>query len=87
MGGTTEFAGQRLVFSVGDFHSSVYDPSHTYRVDLISDQGVVFSHRITCQETACFAIDAQDVGFYRVEVFDTTLNSRIAIGNPIWNNR
>lgn len=85
MGGTTDFTGKRLVFSVGDFHSSVYDPTHTYRVDLISDEGVVFSQEVGCTETTYFAIDAQEVDFYRVEVYDITSNSWLAIGNPIWN--
>ena len=85
MGGTVSFSGQRLVFSVGDFHDCVYDPEHTYRVDLISDEGVVFSQNISCDQMSYFAIDAQNVKFYRIEVWDTTDNSRLAIGNPIWN--
>ena len=86
MGGTTDFTGKRLVFSVGDFHESVYVPTHTYRVDLISDEGIVFSQEISCEETSYFAIDAEEQKFYRVEVHDTTENSLISIGNPIWNN-
>lgn len=81
----TDFTGKRLVFSVGDFHKTVKNPYHTYRVDLISDAGVVFSKEITCEETAYFALDAENCRFYRVEVWDTTDNSRIGIGNPIWN--
>ena len=54
-------------------------------MDLISDEGVVFSQSISCVETSYFAIDAQNVKFYRIEVWDTTENSRLAIGNPIWN--
>jgi hypothetical protein len=85
MGGTVSFSGQRLVFSVGDFHDCVYEPGHTYRVDLYSDEGVVFSQTIGCEQTSYFAIDAQNVKFYRIEVWDTTINSRLAVGNPIWN--
>ena len=82
----TDFTGKRLVFSTGDFHKTVKNPYHTYRVDLIDDAGVVFSKEITCEETSYFALDAEVTAkFYRVEVWDTTDNSRIGIGNPIWN--
>lgn len=88
MGGKTAFAGNRVVFSVGDFHSSAYDPSHTYRVDLLDDKGVVFSQTLTDPtQTAYFAFDAQNVAFYRVEVHDVTTGLLHAIGNPIWNER
>lgn len=80
-----DFTGKRLVFCVGDFHKTVFNPYHTYRMDLISDTGVVFSQEISCEEYSYFAMDAGDARFYRVEVFDTTENSRIGIGNPIWN--
>ena len=85
MGSRCKFDGKRLVVSVGDFHKSVLNPYHTYRMDLIDDTGVVFSQEISCEETTYFALDAGDAKFYRVEVWDTTDNSRIGIGNPIWN--
>lgn len=87
MGGTVDFTGKRLVFCVGDFHKSVYQPDHIYRVDLISDEGVVFSQSISCEEVSYFAVDAQEVGFYRVEVWDTTEGAMLALGNPIWNEK
>ena len=80
-----DFTGQRLVFSVGDFHETVYNPYHTYRVDLYDDTGVIFSREVSCEQTTYFALDAGNAKFYRVEVWDTTDNSRIGIGNPIWN--
>ena len=85
MGGRCDFAGKRLVLSVGDFHRSVKHPTHTYRVDLLDDTGVVCSREISCTEESYLAIDVADRKFYRAEVFDTTENIRIAIGNPIWN--
>ena len=86
MGGQTRFIGKRLVFSVGDFHESVYDPTHTYRVDLIDDSGVVRSQIFDASKPFYYSVDADDAAlFYRVEVFDATTNTRIAIGNPIWN--
>ncbi len=85
MGGKCAFSRQRLIFSVGDFHRSVCMPEHNYRVDLFDDKGIVFSRCISCTEPSYFALPAQAVKFYRVEVWDETRNLRIAIGNPIWN--
>ena len=85
MGGTRSFTGEKLLFSVGDFHVSVKNPEHTYRVDVLDDTGVVYSEAIDCNETQYFALETKPCKFYRVEVFDTTRNLRIAIGNPIWN--
>ena len=88
MGGTGDFADKRVVFSVGDFHENFSDPSHTYRVDLVSDTGVVFSQKIVPGETQYFAIEADEAAkFYRVEVHDENLDySLLALGNPIWND-
>ena len=85
MGGSCPF-GDRLILSVGDFHRSVKDPYHTYRVDILDDTGLVASREIGCGDTSYVAIDTDKTRkFYRAEVFDTTRNLRIAIGNPIWN--
>ena len=67
--------------------SAIVSLLNTYVTDsyLISDEGIVFSQYISCEDTAYFAVDTQDVMFYRVEVWDTTLNSLLAIGNPVWN--
>ena len=87
MGGSCHFAGERLVISVKEFHKCVRDSSHTYRLDLIDDRGVVASKEIRCDEPSYFALDADpDAKFYRVEIFDITRDLRIAIGNPIWND-
>ena len=86
MGGKCSFAGQRLVFSVGQYHKSLVKPGHTYRVDLLDDNGVAFSREIDPAKTEFFAIDTDSSRkFYRVEVFDAAGDTRIAIGNPIWN--
>ncbi len=87
MGSSCSFEGQRLVISVGDFHKSVAYPSHTYRVDVYANEDVVFSKEISCTETSYIALDAEDCDFYRVEIFDVAANSRIGIGNPIWQDR
>ena len=90
MGGTGTFEGQRIVFSVGDFHKDYQDPNRTYRVDLISDTGVVFSQTVDPTQTTYFAFDADaSAKFYRVEVHDEQQAPEytlLALGNPIWNS-
>lgn len=86
MGGRCRFGAERLVLSAGDFHKSVYNPEHQYRLVLLDDQGVVQRLDFDCRETAYIAIDPDaERRFYRAEVFDLTEELRIAIGNPIWN--
>lgn len=85
MGGKCNFNGQKLILFVGDFHDSVKLEEHKYRVDLLNDRGLVLSREISCNEDTVIAADTEDCKFYRAEVFDTTRNLRIAIGNPIWN--
>lgn len=89
MGSETDFAGKHLSFSVGDFHESIYNPDHTYRVKLISDTGVVYETTFDASKTFIYGVDAVETAkFYRVEVWDDTAgyDLPIAIGNPIWNN-
>ncbi|MBO4939714.1 MAG: hypothetical protein J6D30_01615 [Clostridia bacterium] len=51
MGGKCAFDGGRLVVSVGDFHKSVIAIDHKYRMDIITDQGVIHSEEVaTCKE-------------------------------------
>lgn len=86
MGGEGSFAGQRLVLTAGAVHSKTYNPTHTYRVDLYDDQGLVFSEEISGQELAYFAIDADpDAKYYHANVYDVTKECIVAVGNPIWN--
>jgi hypothetical protein len=88
MGGTGDFSGKRVVFSVGDFHTNFLNTAHSYRVDLVSDTGVVFSQKFVPGETQYFAFDADEAAkFYRVEVHDENLPyTLLALGNPIWND-
>ena len=88
MGGHLHFNGERLVLSVSDFHKSVKNPDHKYRLDLLSDKGVVESVEFACEDGVAIAIDTDaDVSFYRCEVFDVNSGLRIALGNPIWNDK
>ena len=84
-GGKTSFEGRRLTVAVGDFHESVADPSHSYRLYILNEKGVVCSRSIDCQAMNWETISMENCSFYRAEVFDETRGLRIAIGNPIWN--
>lgn len=87
MGGETSFQGQRLVLSAGQIHTLTYNPEHTYRVDLYSDTGLVFSEEITGQDPQYFAVDADPaVKYYHANIYDVTDDKIIAVGNPIWNS-
>ncbi len=88
MGGSCSFKGQRLCVSVDKFHVSVRNEEHKYEMVLIDDKGVVARRRISCAEPTYFAFNTDDSAeFYRVEIFDVSQNLRIAIGNPIWNDK
>lgn len=86
MGGSCSFAGKKLILSVADFHRSVKNPDHTYRVDIINDRGVVCSEEFSCTEPVTLSLETEPCAYYRAEVFDVNRNLRIAIGNPIWND-
>ena len=98
MGGTTEFAGKRLVFSVGEMYHNdhaytiegEFDPCYasdrTYAVELITDKGVVWEQELDPGKMNFFAVDADPAAkFYRVVVWDKNQNIRVGVSNPIWN--
>ena len=94
MGGTGSFTGQRAVVSVGDFHADHANPNHTYRVDVVTDAGVVYSQNVVPSETNYIAFDAdENAKFYRIELHDENMEATavdpeftlLALGNPIWN--
>lgn len=87
MGGACVFDGGRLEICISDFHKSVADNTHKYRADVITENGVVCSFRVSPGSATDFAMDTGDAAYYRVEVFDETRDLRIAIGNPIWNDK
>lgn len=86
MGGETSFAGQKVIFSVGDFHSYVTDKRANFRAVLVSDKGTVTTQNFTAEETVYFSIDADaDAKYYYVEIYDADADLLIGLGNPIWN--
>jgi len=92
MGGSTTFtAGQNFVVNVGKFHKTV-DYTHTYRLDVVTDQGIVYSQRLSVDSTTGLPVnDALAIpvdtncNYYRVEIYDMTSDNVFAIGQPIWN--
>ena len=86
MGGQADFEGQKVIFSVGDFHESVLTKYKSFRVALCNDAGQVFSQDFSADEMAYFSIDADNNSkYYWVEIYDTVTGLLIGIGNPIWN--
>ena len=88
MGSSTDFNGKTLILSVGDYYKNFHRDDRSYRVDIISDQGVVASLYTKDASTHYFAFNAdENAKFYRVEVHDEKRKeSLIAIGQPIWND-
>jgi hypothetical protein len=84
-GGQCAFEGKKLTVCVSDFHESVKFADHSYRLDILTDEGVVFSAPVSCEEETFVTLNAESCAFYRAEILDTTRDLRIAIGNPIWN--
>ena len=93
MGGSCDFTGQKLVVDVGELHSSVFDSGHKYRVDVFNENGRIYSQMISVDADTRIATNGKIVmptkeyDFYRVEIYDVTAKTRIAIGNPIWNDK
>jgi hypothetical protein len=86
-GGSCVFDGQTLTVCTSDFHESVQDNTHRYRVDILDERGVVKSEEISCEQPTFVSVPVRsDARFYRAEVFDVSRNLRIAVGNPIWND-
>ncbi len=89
MGGHTDFEGKKLIFSVGDFHSKYLDNVRAYKVNVITDQGVVYSTVVDGTKTSYFSLDAdENAAFYRIEVVDEDIAGLpiVGLGNPIWND-
>ncbi|MBR2311398.1 MAG: hypothetical protein IKA47_12865 [Oscillospiraceae bacterium] len=98
MGGETDFADKRLIFSVGEMYQNAYaaeipgefdacyNPERTYTVQLITEKGVVWEQEIDPGKMNYFAFDADPKAkYYRVVVWDMTQGYRCGVGNPIWN--
>ena len=96
MGGHFNFKDtSRLVVNIDKFHfSDIVVSTHKYRVDVITDDGVVYRHPLTIDSSTSkptngkIALDVNpNSKYYREEVVDATTGYRIAIGQPIWNDK
>ena len=85
MGGACSFENQTLLIAVSDFHRSVKNADASYHIDIINDEGVAASYPVSPDEISFFAAACKNCAFYRAEIFMNDV--RIAIGNPIWNER
>ena len=71
----------------GVVFSSPVAVEKTYHPVVFKNGSIKGVDKITVKD-CYFAIDVDDnATFYRAEIFDETKNVRIAIGNPIWNER
>jgi hypothetical protein len=86
-GGKCSFAGQRVVMAVGDFHELAIDATHSYRLDIYDETGLIASSELSTTEMNYFAFDARsDAKYYRANVYDVTGDIIFAVGNPVWND-
>ena len=87
-GSVCSFDNQRFVVAVNDFHSKEYEPTHTYRIDVYTDKGLVASQELKdTTKASYFAMDVDPASrYYRAEVYDVTEDYIFALGNPIWNS-
>ncbi len=85
-GSVGSFEGNRVVVAAGDFHPLAMDPTHTYRLDVYDDTGLVTSQQISTTQMNYLAFDADaSRKFYRANVYDVTGDKIFAVGNPVWN--
>lgn len=84
MGSQGSFTGQKVVFSVGEFHASILERCSEFQVVLFDDDGEVFRTTIDHTKTNYFSYKCADTAaFYRVEVQNMN-GDIVALGNPIW---
>ena len=87
MGGHCGFDGN-VILSVGDFHSSIIKKNHTYRAEIWDENERLGAAPVSPDDTSYFTFEAPaDRKLIRAEVWDELDNIRIALGNPIWNDR
>lgn len=86
MGSSGTFAGNMLAFRVDQAVTGVLQRGHTYRIDLISKEGVLQSWPYTGREVYQMVAADENQAFYRLEVVDETTGQIISLSNPIWND-
>lgn len=83
-GSQGSFDGQKVIFSIGEFHSSILEKYNEFQVVLMDDDGEVFRTTFDHTKTNYFSYECADTAnFYRVEVQNAN-GDIVALGNPIW---
>ena len=83
MGSTGEYReGMELLIKIEDAHPYRFDKDETYRLDVLSDKGLVYSSVIELPFKV--AIKAERRRFYRAVVIRESDGAPAAIGNPVW---
>ena len=74
--------GMKLYIKVEDVHTFRFDRDETYRIDVLSDEGIVYSSVIELPFKV--AMEVKDRKFYRAVIIRESDGAPVAIGNPIW---
>lgn len=83
-GSQGSFDGQKVIFSIGEFHSSILEKYNEFQVVLFDDDGEVFRTKFDHTKENFFSYECADTAnFYRVEVQNAN-GDIVALGNPIW---
>ena len=88
MGSSCQFSdNDRLVIAVDNIHYGAHsNSSQTFRIDVMNENGVVYSQKVVAGDKIALDVDA-DSAYYRVAIYNVTTSVRIAVGNPIWNDK
>ena len=74
--------GSKLLVKIEDVHPAHFDPNDSYRLEILTDQGIAYTQQITLPFQT--AIEVKERAFYRVVIIRESDNAPAAIGNPIW---
>lgn len=86
MGGECDFTEKDLVFSVGNYHSSIASDISNYKILLFADENVIDQWQVKDGNNIYHYQEADpSVHYYRVEIRNAENDALVALGNPIWN--
>lgn len=72
----------RLLIKIEDYHPYRFDENEKYRIDVLSDKGLVYTDIIELPFKV--AIKVEKRMFYRAVIIRESDGAPVAIGNPIW---
>jgi hypothetical protein len=76
--------GMKLVLRVGDFHKATFKENTAYKLQILSDEGIVYESSFNGKEAQAISLEVQKRRFYRVVIWDITHGYRVCVSNPIW---